>query len=387
MTILPNLSERVATDPYLNTHRIKDDTDFVRYDASGFYRPISIKDQMIRVSSIVYRAHKQGIISDKRPLLIIGGGMAGIVAAVKASELKIKTTIIEKKVILSNIACTSQRFICPTQYDWTASHWDKCEFPPPLYGEAIVPSKLNLTAGTAVKFAQKLDGISNDDPNITRWDNTTLIKLENIEGADPTLKVTVEKNGKDEELTGFGMALSCLGFGKERVAAEGDPYRGIEFWSLEKHNDLINDEEETQNIVICGSGDGALQDFIELITTEKRVGDIYLKLKSLPLMSEQFDGIEDKISRAEEEAKRKEIWSERSEDSRKCIALKRLQAVHEKEVDSILRNGEVQKCLDGILRKDKASDKLIAEKVKLAHPCDHFSFCYPLNRFVCLLLL
>ena len=122
ITLSPH--DKLASDPILRTYHIPA-KEYLCYDASGYFSPISIKDQVIRVCTILKHAKDNGLISKKRPLLIIGGGIAGCVAALRAANLGVKTVLIDKNYILNNLVTNSLRIICPTQYDWTASHWNE----------------------------------------------------------------------------------------------------------------------------------------------------------------------------------------------------------------------------------------------------------------------
>lgn len=376
--------ENRANDPILRTYHIPEN-EYLCYDASGFFSPISIKDQLIRVCKILEHAQAHGIISVKRPLLIIGGSIAGSVAALKAAEMGIKTVLIDKTKLLTNIVTTSLRVVCPIQYDWTASHWNQGTFSIPSSKSSR--SIFNLKTGALKSKIQELEAdLFKNNALVSISSHTKMKSLEIVKRDKPVLKVKYkcQKGIKPPRITRFGMALSCTGFGKEKVFLENRNFRGQEFWKIADHRDIIDENNTRQKILICGSGDGALQDYLLMVTNSKTVKEIYLSLKLTP---EQTLALEDTITRAEEKIKRKELWLNKSSREELCRIMKDLQAVHLSEVNKLLADSDVVSGLRGLLRTEtKDPSKLIAGRIKLFFECDHFSTCYPLNRFIALLI-
>ena len=71
------------------------------------------------------------------------------------------------------------------------------------------------------------------------------------------------------------MGLICTGFSGEKVClSNADPYIGFEYWELGKHDFARKD-----TVLIAGSGDGALQDFLLQTTDRKSAKEIYLALE------------------------------------------------------------------------------------------------------------
>lgn len=125
MTHIPD-PNKIKLDPVLRTYYVKR-AEFVCYDISGFFSPISIRDQIIRASQVVERAIHHKLISPSRPLLVVGAGPAGLTAAIKAANKEIKTVLVDKGKVLERLT-SSERYFSPVQYDWVATHWKEKNF-------------------------------------------------------------------------------------------------------------------------------------------------------------------------------------------------------------------------------------------------------------------
>lgn len=388
-THITSLSEEIEKDPVLRTYNIKGN-DLVRYDASGFFSPISIRDQIVRVCSIIDAALSSGIISpDKRPLLVIGGSIAGVTAAIKATQNGIKTVLVEKGIILEKMLA-SGRYFSPVQYDWIAEHWELGSFPWKASKSIPVLLDEGSVGRTVYNLKRKILGISAKHPDLLKiYQHTVLkeanpIKITDVWSEEPfsLLKASFENVSNEipaplPDTTEFSMALSCTGFGSERVFVENSDFRGYRFWEVHDHNGIIR----KGNVLICGSGDGSLQDFLLLSCEKNTAREIY---NHLNLNAAQKELLERAIFTAEEKAKRDEIWLNRkSEKSKKlfCSLYSELHRVHLNEVEKLLTSKDVNERLETIVR-----DEAINGNLKIAYVCDHFSGCYALNRFLTLLI-
>jgi hypothetical protein len=76
-------------DPFFRNHLINPRT----FSVGGRLSPIAIRDQIIRGYMIVERAFEQDLIhkEDNLPLLIVGAGVSGITAAIRAAEIGVWT--------------------------------------------------------------------------------------------------------------------------------------------------------------------------------------------------------------------------------------------------------------------------------------------------------
>jgi len=387
----------IKQDRILNTYRVIKSKS-ICYDASGFFSPIAIRDQVIRVCLILERAKELEIISSERPLLIVGGGVAGITAAIKAVELKIPAVLVEQRTLLKALI-TSMRYFCPIQYDWAVEHWHLGKFPWEDDSDSI---PIQLTEGEVQMSIENLrtlfeevekENRSTDYP-VKFYENVKLNKSEVVEVGEEVykLKVEFEKFPNEEvqenkislpNIELFGMGLSCIGFGKEKVfISDESKFRGIEFWTLINHSRFLEDG----NVLICGSGDGALQDFLLLTTQKKTAKEIYqfLKKNETEAVKTLFERVEKNIRDAEEDAKRDEIWQNARKDTDKknlCRIYQKLHQRHLREVNRLISSGLIEDVLDDLITKEALDGQ-----VKLSYLCNHFSGCYPFNRFLALLI-
>jgi hypothetical protein len=389
------------------THRITE-SKFICYDASGFFSPISIRDQIIRVCLIIERAKEQGIISSERPILIVGGGVAGVTAAIKAVELGVKTVLVDSQTLLISLIQSTRHF-CPVQYDWSVEHWDKGKFPYSIslgnvettpFSDSI---PVNLVEGEVEKSMMTLKTqielfskkYSSEPNTLNFYENVTLKDHDFIQkGNDLPLLTTVftrkalNENLIDDDIKlpdvcEYGMGFSCVGFGKEKVSiSDKSKFRGIDFWNLIDHDKLLTNA----TVLICGSGDGALQDFLLLATKRKTTKEIYRLIRDGEDANTKqlFDEVESIIRKAEEEAKRKEIWHNLKNDSgmrNLCQIYRELHTIHKDAVRRLLGLQHVQSKLKNLVVKEVTQGKLI-----ISYLCNHFSACYPFNRFLALLI-
>jgi hypothetical protein len=174
----------------------------------------------------------------------------------------------------------------------------------------------------------------------------------------------------------FGCVIYAVGFGAEKNKA-GDFY-SRHFWQTDKLEDAFAGckagSASPVSVAICGAGDGALQDFIRVVTGMHSARDLMDKVAQwLPPEHEVL------IQSEEEQAQRALLWIHNKEDEHRiCL---RLHGIYQSIVDELAADPEVIAELSNVLEA-----RLAGLKVVLYHPCDHFSPGYGLNRFLVLLL-
>ena len=349
--------------------------------------PISIRDQMLRGRLIVEELIHKKIINKDNPLLVVGGGAGGVTAAMFAAESSIDTTLVERKRVCFSVQRHSSRFIHPTQYDWPVDHyrednnfWKRLRIPLPF------------AAKTSREFVRDwyeiVSQFANDKPNVFRpMLNTTIINIRvvgDINDSDILLQVTFN----NAEVYCFSAVIWATGAGSEDCQFrnhDGTPvYEGIKFWD----NDQFESERcgltDTPQIVISGSGDGALQDFLRCVTRRNSALEIYDELFysiSLDTMQEITPkGIETKIQSAEDRASRCLIWASTREQEDSIY--QELEDRHRQTINKLLHNNNICKNL-GILLERWIDEKA---KISLVFRRNYFKNYYSLNRFLVLLI-
>ena len=121
-----------ALDPFLFHHLVEP----FHINIGGRLAPLSIRDQITRGWLAVERAIEQGLIHDKRELLVIGAGVGGVTAAMTAATAGFKVTLMDQAWRPFSRHAGCRRWVNPTQYDWPVGHWLRASIPwpavPPL---------------------------------------------------------------------------------------------------------------------------------------------------------------------------------------------------------------------------------------------------------------
>lgn len=349
-------------DPFLLAHSVGPGL----FEISGL-RPISIRDQMVRGRMLVERATAEGLLGPHRRLLVIGAGAGGVSAAITAAQRGVRTLLVERTrgPFVRQQSCT--RHIDPTIYDWPASHWDRGHYPwtPP-------PMPLPWRAGSARALALRWTHL------LFTWRRRSMFRrFLNIRYDQPVLPDEVFSRGTsvvyappNAPAQYFGAAISCVGFGSERSSVA--QYRGYDFWSDDPydHPDLELPPGTSVSALVSGGGDGALQDFIRILTTEPI--QVVFKIVEAHVHLDQVREIEDRYQRAC-------VWSAQRGDSHRVLDdwHRALDDVAERAWLS-LRRGTSIGGIKAVLRH--------GIRIKLVHPCTHFTYCYAANRVLALVL-
>jgi hypothetical protein len=378
----------ITQDPVLRTYCVKfltpqiDGAEYICYDVSGFFGPIAIRDQIVRACSVVDRAIENGIISRDRPLLIIGAGHAGVASAITAVRRGIPTVLVEKEKQVLERLDKAGRYVSLLQYDWSAEHWKSDKFPWHKSYSIRVRLKDGQAGTMTGALRNEYKRIKRKYPRLFTVFEDASISLEFIPstttGGLPMLQPTIKVNGAVKTSNPVGMGLSCTGFNGEKVSiTDNHPYCGYEYWRLGKY-----DFAQDGTVLIGGSGDGALQDFLLLTTNKKSAKEIYLELGLSP---QQKLEIEEKIFKAEEQLKRDEIWLNKKSSKKAarmavCALYKKIHDFHLTEVTELLKSSTVTANIDKLLQPNAQKN------ITLAHMCLHFEAYYGLNRFLALLI-
>jgi hypothetical protein len=352
-------------------------------------------------------------IGPDKPLLIIGAGVAGLMAAMTAVEGDVPAYLVEQERILATQATCGSRFVCPTQYDWPADHWNVGSYP-----FEDVPMPFSWTRGVVAHVVdlilrQKVDNFLRNrllNVFISRFtDYRTFPRPDGRHWIVPIL----DPPPQDKDFPFFfSMVLSCAGFGDENTTAkrvkicpkaddrapsslatdEPTAYMGNKFWHAdyyESESPLLGLQSgRTPNVLISGGGDGALQDFLRIVTREpptrpRAIGEFYsavatnLKRATRTKLESDFLALE--TSHKQQNASANNRQDRCSINAHTYAATQRLIEELREDHDAWPK---ITKTLDRLVR-DLQNDL----KIKLAYPCSHTSPYYPLNRFLVLLIV
>lgn len=369
-------------DPFLFAHKR---TVGPLFDLCTKLNTISVRDQMTRALLLAERLpewlREQLGVDHQEPVLVVGGGACGMTAAVSLAWQGLKVEVAERDGHLFHLQrnCTS-RWLDPTQYDWPLDTWRAQRFPL-RRAHHRTPFGWNANAAQQVarKWGQQLS-------RHWRQGLRTNLRIRKLEAglrhryikARRLLRVQFNnpRTGFAVGRKNYGAVVWAFGHGEERCSLANSPqFRGLPFWHtdrLEEDNCGLATKADEGTVLISGSGDGALQDFLRVVTRRRSVRAIYDELG--------LDGNIDvhKILSAELRAERAINWSTGAAFA--APYLRELQDCHEEVVDATLTTPGLRDRIRGLVDRRPKQTILVTRQ-------DRFTCLYPLNRFLTLLIL
>jgi hypothetical protein len=302
------MKQRQLSDPVLAFHRVHP-----RIFEVSFLRTGSVRDQMSRAALLVERLERQGHFKERRRLLVVGAGAAGVSAAWRASQLGVSSVLLEQadSSFRTQQPVTS-RTLDPTEYDWPHRHWRRGCLPmrpddPPLplsyargraadlafqwqrdfdqWVHTAVPSSAGRYAPIDVRHQRRIADPLYMGPfaGMAPYDRR---KLGTADEWDNVGALTWTEDGivldhLHDRPESFDLILSCIGFGREDVQIvspdKAHTYTGPLFWAADKIEEKDMGLPATGarvDVLISGGGDGAQQD-IQRLLTRKCGRDLY----------------------------------------------------------------------------------------------------------------
>ena len=127
-------------DSFLAHHRISDQ----EYEIGGGFLNVSVRDMMLRARLLIDRLVKLRNLQPGQRILIVGAGVSGITAALRAAEkYRLKPVVVEQDAVpLQRFAACTTRQLEPYLYTWPAPGWNEQAFPAPLGGDTGTPNTL-----------------------------------------------------------------------------------------------------------------------------------------------------------------------------------------------------------------------------------------------------
>ena len=379
-------------DPFLLAHQVAESV----FDIGGKLFLVSIRDQMVRGQSIVDRAVAEGFAGTGQDLLVIGAGAAGVVAAMRAAAWGITTHLIEfdKKPFGRQALCQT-RWIDPHEYEWPSDQWLNPSYVydvPPLHPYHGHPAPLLWSAqwadSLAAGWAARFKAAQATFPHLKYYPSTTLATP--LPAMGPGTK-TWKVNLSGGQLLTVGMIINAVGFGVEKCEVPRTPpstYRGLAFWQTDRFRrpNCGLKSPKVAKVVISGGGDGALQDFLRIVTGKPSVRHLYQAIgAAMPsakkidrvLRGYYFSHLEGRVAGAENRGSRSYLWGTNPFHDHDVHRL--LHLAHSDAVSWALTKGPIRAALKSVLPK-------IPPDVQLVYSCTHFTQSYPFNRFLVLLI-
>ena len=254
-------------DQALSFHRVAGKC----YELSGL-RTGSVRDQILRAQVLVERLLAAPDTSPD-PLLIVGGGAAGVCAALTASTLGRDVTLLEfHNNPFRSQARVTTRWLDPTEFDWPHVHWDEgdIEWNKTSYG---LPYRRNWADQLASQWQLLWYAVVGPHP-IPRPSGSG--EITEYTGVDARL-FGYTRTGDGVYVTPlnsqFCAVISCVGFSGEHTtvtSTAGGELVGPEFWSTDALASIgpqpSYSNTRPTRVLISGGGDGAQQDFLRVLT-------------------------------------------------------------------------------------------------------------------------
>lgn len=374
-------------DPVLSAHHAGSNC----FEIGGEYSPASIRDQMVRSYLVVQRAYEAGLIGPNRPLLVVGAGSSGLTAALHSAMMRVPTHVVDQNAghqFRINLCVT--RSVEATLYDWPASHWSHRKFPwagvrMPLEWNSALASDVAIQWDRQFRPLKRLLGAFLHFDWGTKPDFSPDFVPPPL-NAQKMVPVPLRKVGLTGPVTPvlFGALISCVGWGEERRDFHAIPlielYRGYEFWESDPLQKPRCGLPTAPRILISGGGDGALQDLIRILTGRNTAQVFNGFLRAMRGHEALLALVTDVIRTAEDVARRSWSWNQDRHDD---VTLANLEAAHEQALAMLKTSGAWPS-----IRADM--ERMLVSPVpdvQLMHSRQHFTQCYPLNRFLTLLLL
>lgn len=357
-------------DPFLRAHYVAPRV----FNISGKLTPVSLKDQMIRARLFVDRAVESGEISSApdRGLLIIGGGACGITTAIRAAQLGIAATVLERSPRLFGLqAGCATRWLDPSQYDWPLDHWSQGHFP-----WAGAPMPLYFLSD----WANRLAHLWRLHLHVASAAFGRLLRVHvgaYLAGPAPLYQppgaATIDVKyvtAAGTQIDTFGAVLVTTGFGTENTKV-GSTFRGFAFWETDPFasTNLGLPSHATPRVLISGAGDGALQDFLRICTGQNSARDVFDACGIPPTIAASLKDIERRSACSYH-------WGEHAGHDHALHM--ELENEHEAQVALALSDPNVWSNLGTLLAG--------RPELKLVHTCEHLTPFYALNRFLVLLI-
>lgn len=372
-------------DSILSAHQIGERF----FDFSQKLNGISIRDQMVRGQMFAEslpsylrsfnETQPDAHVELARDVLVIGAGACGMTIAIGLAAQGLSVVVVEKRDDPFSLqANCASRWIDPTQYDWPLDHWQAATFPifqrppqsPPCFRWSADRSHRIVSQWwqpALSRYERRFD----ESQLSFYWgfearsfdSDTNVIRAELVNANDDTQSAVPSD---------FRAVVLARGHGKERTTLDGSQeFRGYRFWETDPFENPDCGRDST--VVVSGTGDGALQDFLRILTRRKSVRDIYLALEDFGL-NDHLNAIHS----AEHRIERVLNWnlSQNVND----VYLNELHKLHENIAGTLAANDAMKSRL-----RELASDG--PDKVVLVSPQAYFACMYPLNRLLTLLFI
>jgi hypothetical protein len=349
-------------DPILDGHRLLESL----YLLGSPLTPISIRDQMLRARWLIDRLILNKHLKAGGRMLIVGAGAAGATAAIRAAQHSVYALLVEQSGGAFSVqAGSNTRWIDPAQYDWPAAHWAAQAYPwrPPRM-------PLGFRADYASALAQQWDTllhrhIAIQRPRLSFQRNLRVAGLVPMPGVRQLKVLFIRRSGQQISFD-FDLVVWAVGFGQEKTSIStpsGGVLSGLRFWATDKVVEPNCGLSSLPDVLILGSGDGALQDFLRVATALPSALEIYNKLSVPQFVANISQDIEAEFHRGL-------VWCNREPDEERLYAVRH--EAYGKLVEDLWRDTAFRNRAHSLLRQD-------VQTIAVAFPSIYLTGFYGLN--------
>jgi PAS domain-containing protein len=364
-------------------------------DLGGKVSPGSIRDQVLRAILAVDDLLRFGALKKEQCLLIVGGGVAGVVAAVRAEAADVNVFLVDKSPTPLNLLRQSDtRTVSPTLFDWPSRHWADLTYDGIFLYPESSPSK--VASGLLQRFDKTL---SRQGSRLQWFNQIEYLGCQPSPGGGPPWIAKFASVAQDLEVPAalndrlFDVVMLCNGVGGESEEGlnwvgnavpfpffrfwEDDPYPGRGGAQVGLAAPKPQEHGDSAQVAIIGAGDGGLQDLFRFLTNGLTARDLLKAVfNAVPISSDEFRTLYQVFDQEEYFRRHEMFWPDRDrllfQWNRSCI-----DAVAEFYHRDQNRRFSIRTALEKIV---PFKDVLIFH----SHP--FIGRCYAVNRFLGLLL-
>ena len=358
------------TDPVLFLHRLRGTSRV--FDTSSVQSPGSIRDQILRACWLVDRALDAKYINKHSALLVLGAGVAGVSAAMRAAAKGVPTILVDQaRQPFSRQATCQTRWVDPSIYEWPHGHhtalaWGTGSMPLPYRADLVHL----VVSGQWVPLFNAAPGYLT-----TYWGHVMKKRPKQIPGA----VIAEIENTKTGKVKPVRAAMALIASGAPEENTECLSFRGFRFWDSDPYGQpSVLSPPAQPKVLISGGGDGALQDLLRIVLDPITVPT---PRHLLPLLSLVPDSLLLELQTEEDQAQRTLFWN----GGARAIAHDhpvhiRLHGAYRMAARRVITDPRFATTLEGLLRPS-------VPDITFLHSCEHLSRCYPLNHFMGALLI
>jgi hypothetical protein len=234
------------------------------YVLGSFARHVTLYSQQIRALNLVAALSKTSVISEDTHIAVIGGGAAGLTAAVAAAALlkeKGRVLLLEELDGLLELQRNNrQRWIHPHIYDWPD---------PEFRGNDANLHFLNWTAGYAEQVATQIEDKFRIAQNAYGIDVRESVRQLHITPEDSGSILSWSDDLRGAQRRNFPLVILAVGFGLESQANYQDSY-----WTEDDIDGSFRKSDIQPRWLVSGYGDGAFTDLMRLCIRRFRHAEV-----------------------------------------------------------------------------------------------------------------